>query len=283
MKFSKRLVDFTEPRIMGILNITPDSFSDGGELFTKGQVHLDRVLRRAKTMVADGADFIDVGGESTRPGAKPVPLQQELDRVLPVVELLDRELDVVISVDTSTAEVMREAVQLGAGLINDVRALTRSDALSTVAKASKHFDLAVCLMHMQGTPETMQHAPSYKNPVTEVYDYLFTRRQDCIDAGIPSGQIIVDPGIGFGKTDAHNLALIAQFAQFQSLGATLLGVSRKSLFERLLGRPLDRRLAGGLACAARALQQGVSILRVHDVAETSDLVKMWLMTATQVD
>ncbi len=271
MRKSTHSIDFTRPQIMGVLNVTPDSFYDGGRCFTSGQLQLDAVLRRAEEMLAQGADIIDVGGESTRPGATPVTRQEECDRVLPVVEAISERLDILISVDTSCPGVMSGSAVLGASLINDVRALQAPGALEAAASSG----MMVCLMHMQGGPQSMQLNPSYDDAFTEVYRFLQSRKDACIEAGIRSAKIILDPGIGFGKKDEHNLELLKRLDGFCSLGPILLGVSRKSMFERLLGRELNQRLAGSLAVAVIAMSKGVKIIRVHDVAETCDARKMF--------
>lgn len=263
---------------MGILNVTPDSFYDGGSCFRGASVDLSVVKTKVANMVRDGAHMIDIGGESTRPGARPVSESEECDRVLPVVEALNREFELVLSVDTSTPALMREAAELGAGMINDVRALTRPGALSAASAAQ----VPVCLMHMQGDPQTMQVNPHYRDTTAEVHEFLVRRQAACKEQGIDPGNLIVDPGIGFGKTDAQNLELIKRLAEFRPLGPVLLGVSRKSLVGRLLGRPVDERLPASLALALRGVQNGASILRVHDVAATSDALKMWQMTETRV-
>lgn len=272
---ANRKLDLSRPQVMGILNVTPDSFSDGGSLHRSGALRVDAALSRAASMVEEGATIIDVGGESTRPGASPVSIQEELDRVLPVVEAIASRLDVVISVDTSQPRVIRATAGVGAGLINDVRALRLDGALEAAASVQ----LPVCLMHMQGNPETMQHNPEYDNCVEEVYDFLKGRIGACIQAGLDEKQILVDPGIGFGKRDEHNLALVKSMMRFQELGAGILfGVSRKSMIGRLLGRELSDRLPGSLAFAMAALQGGAKILRVHDVAPTVDIVKVYELT-----
>jgi dihydropteroate synthase len=263
----QREVDLSTPKVMGILNITPDSFSDGGQLYQ----NLDACLTRAEQMCADGVHFLDVGGESTRPGAEPVSEAEELDRVIPVVEALVSRFDCVVSVDTSTASVIRESAKCGAGFINDVRALTREGALNAASESQ----LPVCLMHMRGDdPRTMQSKACYSNVVSEVRHYLGERMQVCKAAGISHEKIICDPGIGFGKSDEHNLALMAGLADLKSLQVPLLlGVSRKSLIGRLFKREVSERLAASLAFAYACLAEGASILRVHDVAETLDVVK----------
>jgi len=257
---------------MGILNVTPDSFYDGGTLYGNTGLVVDQAFERAQTMVQAGADFIDVGGESTRPGAEMPSSQEELDRVLPVVERIASELDVVISIDTSNPELIVEAAKLGAGLINDVRALEREGA----ADAAAQVKLPVCLMHMQGTPQTMQQNPDYTDIVSEVSAYLQARVNNCLQAGIAAENIILDPGIGFGKTDEHNRELIKATPVFEALGfPVLIGVSRKSIIGRLLDRETQERLAGSLAMAYESLLMGAKILRVHDVPETVDTLKIF--------
>ena len=269
--FGQRTLDLTRPQVMGIVNVTPDSFSDGGTLFESRQLCVDMAIERAQQMVADGATIIDVGGESTRPGATPVSLQEEMDRVLPVVERLNKEVDVVVSVDTSSPELITAVAELGAGLINDVRALGREGALQAAAATG----LPVCLMHMQGSPATMQDAPSYDDVVEEVASFLGYRAEQCVAAGIAKDQIILDPGFGFGKTLEHNLRLLNNLDQLQALGLpVLLGTSRKSMIEHVLGRPVDERLAGGLATVAVGVMKGACLFRVHDVKETVDVVRM---------
>lgn len=271
MRFGQYTLDCSRPLIMGVLNVTPDSFFDGGRCYEGGTLSIDAVLRRAEQMIEEGADLIDVGGESTRPGALPVTAEQECERVLPVVAALVERFAAVISIDTSCAAVMREGAKLGAGLINDVRALQQDGALAAAASAQ----VPVCLMHMQGSPQTMQAHPQYDDPVVQVHDFLAQRRRACIAAGIESEQILVDPGIGFGKIDEHNLALIRRLNELTSLGPVLLGVSRKSMFGRLLGRKLPDRLPGSLAVALLGCQNGASIVRVHDVAATRDVLTMY--------
>jgi dihydropteroate synthase len=260
-----RTLDLSAPVVMGVLNVTPDSFSDGGRFIGR-----DAALRHAGTMIAAGAAIIDIGGESTRPGAAPVSVTEELDRVLPVVEAIAAEYDVVISVDTSTAEVMRDSAAAGAGLINDVRALQRPGAVQAAAATG----LAVCLMHMQGEPGTMQQAPVYQDVVAEVRQFLRSRVDVCIAAGIHRGLLLLDPGFGFGKNDEHNLALLAALSQLAEDGPVLAGLSRKSMIGRLLGRPVEDRLIGSVTLALLAAQRGARILRVHDVAETMDALRL---------
>ncbi|MCG6577137.1 dihydropteroate synthase [Pseudomonas sp. AF32] len=261
-----RVLDLAHVHVMGILNVTPDSFSDGGRFS-----QLDAALRHAEAMVAAGATLIDVGGESTRPGARPVSPLEELERVAPIVERIHRELDVIISVDTSTPAVMRESARLGAGLINDVRALRRDGALDAAAATG----LPVCLMHMLGEPGTMQDDPRYGDVTREVGEFLAERLSVCVAAGIPAEKVVLDPGFGFAKTLAHNLSLFKHMEALHALGRPLLvGVSRKSMIGNALGRPVGERLYGGLALAALAITKGARLLRVHDVAETMDIVRM---------
>ncbi|AIG04760.1 dihydropteroate synthase [Pseudomonas fluorescens] len=261
-----RVLDLARTHVMGILNATPDSFSDGGRFD-----QLDVALRHAEAMVAAGATIIDVGGESTRPGARAVSPLEEMERVAPIVERIHRELDVIISVDTSTPAVMRETARLGAGLINDVRSLRRDGAMDAAAATG----LPVCLMHMRGEPGTMQDAPHYDNLVEEVAEFLAGRIAQCAVAGIVAERIILDPGFGFAKTLQHNLSLFKHMESLHALGRPLLvGVSRKSMIGMALNRPVGERLHGGLALAALAVAKGARILRVHDVAETVDVVRM---------
>lgn len=256
-----------KPRIMGILNTTPDSFSDGGNLFRNGSVSLDDALFKAETMLSEGADIIDVGGESTRPDAKPVSLDEELSRVVPVVEALVQKLGAFVSVDTSTPEVMTATSNVGASMLNDVRALQREGA----AQAALATGLPVCVMHMQGQPQTMQNDPCYGDVVAEVYGFLDMRLQQLQQLGFKRESLMVDPGFGFGKTAQHNLLLLQRLEQFQQLQVPLLvGMSRKSIFGQILGREVDQRLAGSLSAAILAAQKGAGIIRVHDVAETRD-------------
>lgn len=266
-----RVFDVSRPRVMGILNITPDSFSDGGALLDSGHPALDRILRKAEAMAADGVDLFDIGGESTRPGAVAVSTAEELDRVIPVVECLARSFDIPISVDTSTPAVILEAAARGAGLINDVRALTRPGAVRAVAATG----LPVCLMHFRGEPAVMQRDPQYADVVGEVVDFLRQRVEACTKLGIARRNIVLDPGFGFGKNAEHNLTLLNRLEQLQTLGFPLLvGLSRKSLIGKVLGRAVDQRLAGSLALAAIAVMKGANIIRVHDVRETVDVVRL---------
>ncbi|MCU1762384.1 dihydropteroate synthase [Pseudomonas sp. 14P_8.1_Bac3] len=266
LPFGNRVLDLARTHVMGILNVTPDSFSDGGQYS-----QLDAALRHAEAMVLAGATLIDVGGESTRPGARAVSPLEELERVAPIVERINRELDVIISVDTSTPAVMRETARLGAGLINDVRALRREGALDAAADTG----LPVCLMHMLGEPGDMQDNPHYQDVTQEVADFLAERIAQCAAAGIPAERIILDPGFGFAKNLQHNLSLFKHMEALHVFGRPLLvGVSRKSMIGQALNRPVGERLFGGLALAALASSKGARILRVHDVAETVDVVRM---------
>ncbi len=270
--FGAKSLDFSTPQVMGILNVTPDSFSDGGSHYNGTQLQLEKVIGHARTMVEQGATMIDVGGESTRPGAAVVGVQEELDRVIPAVERISAELDVVISVDTSKPKVMIEAAKAGAHMINDVRAFQQEGALAAAVST----ELPVCIMHMQGQPKTMQSQPEYDDVITEVLAFLRLRMEVLIQSGIPSSKVMIDPGFGFGKTVAHNLSLLKGLQRFSELGVpVLVGLSRKSLFESVLGRKVNQRLAGSLASALLAAQQGASIIRVHDVQETADVLTVW--------
>jgi dihydropteroate synthase len=252
---------------MGVLNITPDSFSDGGRFDS-----LSRALDHAAKMASEGADILDVGGESTRPGANPVPADEEIERVLPVIEKLCAEFDMPISIDTSKANVMRAGVAAGASMINDVRALRGEGSLEAAAE----LQVPICLMHMCGEPRTMQADPAYADVVGEVTAFLRDRAQACLDAGLPSSGIIVDPGFGFGKTLAHNLQLLNNLDTISALGyQVLVGLSRKSMIGQILDRPVDRRLHGGLALAIVARQNGAAIVRTHDVAPTVDALRVF--------
>jgi dihydropteroate synthase len=274
-----KTLDLSRPAVMGILNITPDSFSDGGQLYAGNNLDLNKTFRAVEQMLADGADIIDIGGESTRPGAEAVSQQQELERVIPVLEGITERFDALISVDTSTAQVIREAASGGAHMINDVRALQLEGALEAAAQSG----LPVCLMHMQNRPDNMQANPNYSDVVGEVIDFLQQRKQACLDAGIASDQILLDPGFGFGKTLDHNLMLFAALDQFSATGHPLLvGVSRKTMIGQLLDSDVDQRLIGSVTMALLAAQisaqtvasQGL-ILRVHDVLETVQALKVW--------
>lgn len=263
-----KTLDLSQPRVMGVLNVTPDSFSDGGRFADR-----EAAIAQARALCDAGAALIDIGGESTRPGAAPVPLQQELDRVIPVIEALAPRLPVPISVDTSKPEVMREAVRAGAGLINDVCALTQPGALDAAAATG----VPVCLMHMQGEPRSMQANPRYGDVVAEVRDHLAARVAACVQAGIPRERLLLDPGFGFGKDLSHNLRLLGRLEDLAALGLPLLiGVSRKRMFGDLLGRPLERRLVPSVVAAVLAAQQGAAVVRVHDVADTADALKLMM-------
>jgi dihydropteroate synthase len=256
---------------MGVINVTPDSFSDGGSLYSGPILDLELVRERARMMVADGAGILDIGGESTRPGAATVSLQQELDRVIPCVEVIRAELDVTVSVDTSNPPVMRAGAAAGAGLINDVRALTREGALA----AAVELNIPVCLMHMQGAPATMQEQPHYDDVLAEVASYLRQRAALCEAAGLASAMIYLDPGFGFGKTVEHNLRLLRGLPQLAALGYPLLvGLSRKSMIGTLIGRDVDQRLPASIALAVMAVERGARVVRTHDVRETADALAM---------
>ena len=286
-----KILDLSQPQVMGILNVTPDSFSDGGIFLS-----VESALTQARCMVDEGAAIIDVGGESTRPGATAVTSWQEMDRVLPVIEAIHRELPVIVSIDTSKPEVMRAAVAAGAGMINDVRALREEGAL----QAALRCDVPVCLMHMQGEPRSMQKMPQYEDVVAEVKAFLAQRIAVCVAAGIPREYLMVDPGFGFGKALRHNLRLFKYLNTFYDLGLPMLvGVSRKSMIGVALGdpleqrlrssverlrpiepqlRPVEQRLPASIALAALAVWQGAVIIRAHDVQATVDAVKMmWLV------
>lgn len=266
LRCRSRLLTLEDPVIMGVLNVTPDSFSDGGRFLDPAAA-----LAAARQMVADGARILDVGGESTRPGATPPPLAEEIRRVVPVVRAIAAELDVVISVDTSRAEVIEAAVAAGAHFINDIRGLKDPAALAAAARAG----VAVCVMHMQGEPATMQNDPVYGDVVAEVREWLLARVAACRAAGIAADAIAVDPGFGFGKNAEHNLALFRSLEGFTTLGVPLLvGLSRKSLVGQLTGRPVASRLAGSIALAALAAERGAAIVRAHDVAATVDAVRV---------
>ncbi len=261
-----RELDLSQPRIMGILNITPDSFSDGSRFN-----QLDRALFHAEKMMEEGAAIIDVGGESTRPGAIYVSEQEELDRVVPVIEQLVKKLDVMISIDTYKPAVMAAACQAGAHLINDIKALQEPGALKVAAESQA----LICLMHMQGEPQSMQNHPVYKNVVDEVSHFLSNSVAACLAAGVSPEKLILDPGFGFGKTLEQNYELLGRLSEIQTGYPLLVGVSRKSMIGNLLNRSVDERLAGSIAAALYALAQGARIIRVHDVQATSDAVKVF--------
>lgn len=263
----KQVLSTDRSWVMGILNITPDSFSDGGKFLSP-----DKALAQAEAMLEDGADIIDVGGESTRPGADGVSLQEEIDRVIPVIEQIGSQLDdVAISVDTSKPDVMRAAVAAGAVLVNDIFALRQEGALEVVAELG----VAVCLMHMQGEPRSMQVAPEYQELPREIIDFLAERITASVAAGIDRDKIIVDPGFGFGKNDEHNLQILANLQQLQELRQPLLvGLSRKRLLGNLTGKAADKRIFAGIAAAVIAVAGGANIIRTHDVAATVDALKI---------
>jgi dihydropteroate synthase len=263
---ARGVLDLSRPVVMGVLNRTPDSFSDGGH-----HLDIDQALTHALRMHDEGAALVDIGGESTRPGAAPVPEAEELARVLPLVERLAREPGLLLSVDTSSPLVMRACLDAGAAMINDVRALRREGALQAAAAGRA----AVCLMHMQGEPDSMQAAPSYDDVRAEVLAFLAARIEACSDAGIGRERIVIDPGFGFGKRVEHNLRLLAELAGLESLRcAVLAGLSRKSLLQPLTGRGVGERLAGSVALAALAVYNGALIVRAHDVAATLDAVRV---------
>lgn len=261
-------LDLSEPRIMGVLNVTPDSFSDGGK-FTRLGAAIDQALR----MQDEGADLIDIGGESTRPGAAAVSLDEERRRILPLLEALTDSLQIPVSVDTSKPDLMIDAIAAGAGMINDVNALRGEGALEALAGAP---DVACVIMHMQGEPRTMQKKPHYDDVVAEVADFLQQRKEQAVLAGIRAGQIVVDPGIGFGKSLAHNLQLLKASASLvREFGAVLVGVSRKSMFSHLLGeRGPAERIAASVQTAMLCAQAGAAILRVHDVKQTQEALQL---------
>lgn len=266
LRLRDHVLDLATPRVMGVLNLTPDSFSDGGRWTS-----IDAALARAREMAEQGADLIDIGGESTRPGAQPVSEQEELDRVIPVVERLHAELACPLSIDTMKPAVMRAACAAGASLINDVNALRAPGAI----EAARASGAAVCLMHMQGEPRSMQTAPAYRDVVGEVAQFLQQRADACAAAGIAREAIVLDPGFGFGKAVEHNLALLAGMARLCALGyPVLVGLSRKSMFERICGAPVERRLAASLAAATAAALAGAAIVRAHDVRETRDALRV---------
>jgi dihydropteroate synthase len=253
-------------KVMGILNVTPDSFSDGGQ-FTC----VDRALKQVEQMVVNGVDIIDIGGESTRPGAAEVSIEDEIVRVIPLLKAIKSRFDISVSIDTSKAEVMSEAILYGADMINDVRALQNNGCLEVVAQS----DIAVCLMHMQGMPRTMQEKPQYNDIINDIIEFFKQRIQCCEQSGINKERLLLDPGFGFGKTLAHNYEMLAKFAQFKSLGLPVLaGISRKSMIGDLLNREVNERLAGSLAAAIVAIQQGANIIRVHDVQESVDVMNI---------
>ena len=275
-----RRLDLSRPVVMGIINVTPDSFSDGATLYRGSNLDIERAMTRAREMVASGAAILDIGGESTRPGASPVSLNEEMDRVLPLVARIAAELETVISVDTSTPVLMREAANAGAGLLNDVRALTREGALEAAAAAN----VPICLMHMQGEPGSMQVAPHYDDVVEDVCEYLQSRIVSCERQGIARNRLLLDPGFGFGKSVTHNLKLLRELPRLAAIGLPLVvSLSRKSLIGKLLGREVGQRLPASLALAVLAAQRGAAVIRTHDVAATVDAVSMLMALEECVD
>jgi dihydropteroate synthase len=261
--FSKR----KRPIVMGILNATPDSFSDGGKFYSARDA-----IDQAKLMIANGVDLIDIGGESTRPGAEPVPLQEELDRVLPVIEGLVN-CGVPLSIDTYKAETMRQALRAGVDCINDIWALRQQGAIDVVLESK---DCGIVLMHMQRDPLTMQFNPAYKNVVSEVTEFLDERANSLIEKGVDRNRISIDPGFGFGKSLEHNLEMLAKFKEFSNLGYSVLaGISRKSMLGKITGKEAQERMPPSIAAAIMAADHGARIVRVHDVAETVDALKLW--------
>jgi dihydropteroate synthase len=265
LRAGRHAIDVSTPRVMGIVNVTSDSFYDGGRIDTHA------AIAHARRLIEDGAAIVDVGGESTRPGAAPVDEDVELGRILPIVEALARD-GACVSIDTMKPAVMRAAIAAGASMINDVRALQAEGALDAIASTG----VAVCLMHMQGEPRTMQQAPAYRDVVTEVRAFLHRRARACIDAGVAADRIVVDPGLGFGKSLAHNLDLLRHAGDIAALGfPVLVGLSRKSMIGALTGRTIDDRLAGSVAGAVIAASHGARLLRVHDVRATVDALAIW--------
>jgi len=276
MTLAKLFSDFTsgtrtQPLVMGILNVTPDSFSDGGKFST-----FDKALEQVKNMIDDGIDIIDIGGESTRPGAVDVSVDDELYRVVPLLKAIKSNFDIMVSIDTSKAEVMEQAIAHGADIINDVRALQNEGCLAVLARS----DVPICLMHMQGLPRSMQHNPQYNDIISDIKQFFIERITVCEQAGIAQERLILDPGFGFGKTLDQNYELLAQLDTFNDLGLPLLsGTSRKSMIGDLLERNVDDRLAGSLTTAIIAAQKNARIIRVHDVKETVDALKILSITA----
>ncbi|WP_194441662.1 dihydropteroate synthase [Pseudoalteromonas simplex] len=263
-----RILRLDSPVVMGILNVTPDSFSDGGSY-----CQLDSAVKQAKTLLNQGAKIIDIGGESTRPGAPDVSLEDELERVIPLVKALRASSDCIISIDTSKSEVMRQAIIAGADIINDVRSLQEPGAIEVLAQ---YPEVAICLMHMQGQPRTMQSNPHYDDLFADINEFFAERLAVCEQAGIQSERIILDPGFGFGKTLAHNYQILNKFDVFNQFKLPVLaGLSRKSMIGNLLNRDTNERLAGSLAGALIAAQNGAKIIRVHDVQETVDVLSVW--------
>jgi len=263
------VLDLTFPVVMGILNVTPDSFSDGGELYRDAKPQLELIKTRAQSMIRAGAGILDIGGESTRPGADQLSIQEELDRVIPAIEVLSNACDTVISIDTSTPQVMLEAVAAGAHMINDVRALERDGAIDAALESG----LPVCLMHMKGEPADMQDDPQYDDVVAEVSGYLATRIDTCIEEGFPRERLLIDPGFGFGKTTTHNLTLLNRLAEFSRFELpVVVGLSRKRSIGEILDKGTGERLYGSLSAAVIAALNGASIVRAHDIEATVDAI-----------
>ncbi len=266
LRLGSQTLSLDRPLVMGVLNVTPDSFSDGGKFFAT-----DAAIRQAERMFEAGAAIVDVGGESTRPGAGQISEDEELDRVIPVIETISDGTDIAVSIDTSKPGVMRAAVNAGASMINDVYALRQDGAV----EAASELDVAVCLMHMQGEPGTMQQNPGYQDIPGDILDFLSKRITACRDAGIDDEKIVIDPGFGFGKTHEHNVRLLASLDRFQELGMPLLvGLSRKSTLGALTGKDVEERLPAGIAAAILAVERGAHIVRTHDVDETIDALKI---------
>jgi dihydropteroate synthase len=266
LKLNNHAFDLKRPLLMGILNITPDSFSDGGKYLT-----LNEALKRAHEMIEEGVDIIDIGGESTRPGSEPVSLDEELKRIIPIIEALKKDSDIAISVDTYKPQVMKEAIDRDVSMINDVYALRQPGAIDII----KHSKVGICLMHMQGTPQTMQINPHYTNVVSEVKSFLEARANDLVIEGIEKSRMILDPGFGFGKTFEHNIALLQHLESFKSLKLPLLvGLSRKSFIRKILNGEHDDHLSGSIAAAIFSVIKGAKILRVHDIKETKSALNI---------
>ena len=266
LKLNKHAYDLKRPLVMGILNITPDSFSDGGKY-----LDFSDALKRAHAMIEEGVDIIDIGGESTRPGSDPVSIDEELKRIIPIIEALKRDSDIAISVDTYKPAVMKEVIDMDVAMINDVYALTQPGAIDVIKKSK----VGICLMHMQGTPKTMQIKPTYKNVVSEVQSFLKGRAEMLISEGIDQSRIILDPGFGFGKTFEHNIEMLKKLESFQSLKFPLLvGLSRKSFIRKILNGEHDDHLSGSISAAIFSVLKGAKILRVHDVKETLSALKI---------
>lgn len=271
LKANNKSLDLSQPQVMGILNVTPDSFSDGGRYHS-----LDNALAQAQRMIEAGVTIIDIGGESTRPGAPDVALEEELQRVIPVIRAIRKHYDVWISIDTSKAEVMRQAIEAGADIINDVRALQEPGALDVAAQSG----LPICLMHMQGQPRTMQSNPHYEDLLKEVGEFLQERIEACERVGIQRSQLILDPGFGFGKTLQHNYHMLAHLEQFHQFGLPILaGMSRKSMLFKLLDKAPDECIAASVSCATIAAMKGAQIIRVHDFEQTLDAMKIVSMVS----